>query len=40
VGEEAQRRGIAIEALPTSEACLLLADIDPDDVYAILHVTC
>jgi hypothetical protein len=40
VSEEAKRRGIAIEALPTSEACLLLAAIDPDDVYAILHVTC
>jgi hypothetical protein len=40
VGEEAKRRGIAIEALPTKEACRLLADIDPDDVYAILHVTC
>jgi hypothetical protein len=40
IGEEAQRRGIAVEALPTREACLLLADIDPSDVYAILHVTC
>jgi hypothetical protein len=40
LGEEAARRGIAIEALPTSEACRLLADIEPDDVYAILHVTC
>jgi hypothetical protein len=38
--EEAERRGIRIEALPTREACRLLADIDPDDVYAILHVTC
>jgi hypothetical protein len=38
--EEAERRGITIEALPTSEACWLLADLDPDDVYAILHVTC
>ncbi len=37
---EAKRRGIAIEALPTSEACRLLADLDSDDVYAILHVTC
>jgi hypothetical protein len=40
VREEAERRGIIIEALPTSEACGLLADIDPADVYAILHVTC
>ena len=40
VREEAERRGIVIEALPTSEACGLLAEIDPVDVYAILHVTC
>lgn len=38
--EEAERRGIVIEALPTSEACRVLADLDPADVYAILHVTC
>lgn len=38
--EEAARRGIEIEALPTRDACLLLADLDPADVYAILHVTC
>jgi len=37
---EAERRGITIEALPTSEACRLLADVDADEVYAILHVTC
>jgi len=40
VREEAARRGIEIEALPTRDACLLLADLDPADVYAILHVTC
>jgi hypothetical protein len=38
--DEAARRGIVIEALPTSEACGLLAEMDPADVYAILHVTC
>jgi hypothetical protein len=38
--KEAERRGIAIEALPTAEACGLLADVDEADVYAILHVTC
>jgi len=37
---EAERRGIEIDALPTIEACRLLADVDPADVYAILHVTC
>jgi hypothetical protein len=40
VAEEAERRGISIQALPTSEACRLLADIAPADVHAILHVTC
>ena len=40
VREEAARRGIEIEALPTRDACLLLADLAPADVYAILHVTC
>lgn len=37
---EAKRRGIEIEALPTRDACRLLADLDREDVYAILHVTC
>jgi hypothetical protein len=40
VRDEASRRGIEIEALPTEEACKLVADLDADDVYAILHVTC
>jgi hypothetical protein len=38
--EEADRRGVALEVLPTSDACRLLAEVDPDDVFAILHVTC
>jgi hypothetical protein len=37
---EAQRRGVKIEAVPTPDACLLLADLKSKDVYAILHVTC
>ncbi len=40
LSEEAGRRGISIEALPTEEACRLLGDVDPADVFAILHVTC
>ncbi len=40
VYEEAARRGVRLEAVPTREACHLLADLDPKDVYAILHVTC
>jgi len=40
VREEAARRGIEIEALPTRDACRLLADLEPADVHAILHITC
>jgi hypothetical protein len=40
VREEAARRGIEIEALPTEKACKLLKGLDADEVYAILHVTC
>jgi hypothetical protein len=40
VREEAARRGIEIEALPTEEACKLVKDLDADEVYAIFHVTC
>jgi hypothetical protein len=37
---EADRRGVRIEALPTRDACRLLATLDATDVYAVLHVTC
>ena len=37
---EAKRRHIEINALPTAEACLLLADLKRADTYAVLHVTC
>ncbi len=37
---EAERRRIEIDALPTRAACRLLADLEPHDVFAILHVTC
>lgn len=37
---EAERRHISIEALPTKDACRLLADLKSRNVYAILHVTC
>jgi hypothetical protein len=40
VYEEASRRGIAIEAFPTRDACRLLARLKGKDVYAVLHVTC
>jgi hypothetical protein len=38
--EEARRRGVEIVAVPTVEACRLLADADVEEVAAILHVTC
>ena len=37
---EAALRGIEIDELPTEEACLLLDDLAPGDIHAILHVTC
>ena len=37
---EARRRGIDLVALPTAEACALLAAADPRTTNAILHVTC
>jgi hypothetical protein len=40
VYEEAERRGVAVEAIPTRDACRLLADLDASEVYAVLHVTC
>jgi hypothetical protein len=39
VYEEARRRGVAVTALSTAEACRVLNDTD-DRVNAILHVTC
>lgn len=38
--DEARRRGIAIVALPTAEACRLLGERRRTKVRAILHVTC
>lgn len=40
VKDEAKRRGIKIIAVPTREACALIADADPGAVQAILHITC
>jgi hypothetical protein len=40
VHAEAERRGVKIAALPTEEACRLLADMRSEDVFAVLHVTC
>jgi hypothetical protein len=40
VVEEARRRGVDLTAVPTEEACQLIADIDRRKVHAVLHVTC
>ena len=37
---EAEVRDIELTAVPTAEACRLLAAVEPGEVYAILHVTC
>jgi len=40
VVEEAGRRGVDVDAVPTEEACGLIASLDPREIYAVLHVTC
>jgi hypothetical protein len=40
LNQEARRQGVELVALPTADACGLLADLDRRDVNAILHVTC
>jgi hypothetical protein len=40
VFEEAGRRGIDVAARPTEEACRMIANLDPREVHAVLHVTC
>ena len=40
VFEEAGRRGIEVAARPTEEACRMIANLDPREVHAVLHVTC
>jgi hypothetical protein len=40
VYELAERRNIEIVALPTEAACRLIAGLEPDEVNAVLHVTC
>jgi hypothetical protein len=38
--EEAGRRGVDLVALPTEDACQLIASLDEREVHAVLHVTC
>jgi hypothetical protein len=40
VTEKAGRRGVALTAIPTKDACHLIAGLDKREVHAVLHVTC
>jgi hypothetical protein len=40
LSQEAGRRGVELVAIPTADACGLIAGLDSRDVNAILHVTC
>ena len=40
VFEEGERRGVEVVTLPTPDALALLRDLEPSDVFAVLHVTC
>jgi hypothetical protein len=40
LSREAARRGVEIVAVPTEDACGLIADLNQREVNAILHVTC
>ena len=38
--EEARHRGVELTAIPTKDACRLIAGLDPHEVHAVLQVTC
>jgi hypothetical protein len=40
VSEEAARRGVGLAAVPTEDACRLIAGLEKPEVHAVLHVTC
>ena len=40
LSREADRRGVELVAIPTADACGLIAGLDRRDVNAVLHVTC
>ena len=40
VMEEAERRHIDLVAVPTEQACRLISGLKPQEVRAVLHVTC
>ena len=40
VTQEAGRRQVDLTAVPTEDACRLIAGLDSREVHAVLHVTC
>ena len=40
VTEEASHLGVDLTAMPTEDACRLIARLDRREVHAVLHVTC
>jgi hypothetical protein len=40
VTQEAERRQVDLTAVPTEDACRLIAGLDSREVHAVLHVTC
>jgi hypothetical protein len=40
VVEEAARQNIDLVAVPTEQACRLISGLKPEEVRAILHITC
>jgi hypothetical protein len=40
VTKEAGRRRVELTAIPTEDACRLIAGLDSREVHAVLHVTC
>jgi hypothetical protein len=38
--KEARRRAVDLTAVPTEDACRLIASLDRAEVHAVLHVTC
>ena len=40
VTEEAGRRSVELTTVPTEQACRLITGLDPEEVHAVLHVTC
>jgi hypothetical protein len=38
--QEAARRDVDLTAIPTEDACRLIASLDGREVHAVLHVTC